>query len=209
MKRVVGILICFFFLHHGTAFAIAPDVKEFSNGNRMKFSTVGHPKSKGLNMTISCPKSWKAIEGERPNIVQKFVSKGGRGFEMALIITKPLPLPVGAVIPENELKDFFTPAEMRGMVPAGATFIDARTTQIEGLPVGILEYSMRQERAGKAADLRTVTYTFIQGTNLVQLQCMVSTGKLSTSVALARRMAEYKELFFLMANSIILNGRYK
>ena len=160
-------------------------------------------------MTLSYPKSWKAMEGERPHIVQKFVSKGGKGLEMALIITKPLPLPSGTVISEKELKEFFSPTELRGMLPPGATFVDAKPTRIEGLPAGILEYTMRQERAGKAVGVRTIAYTFIDGTNLVQLQCMVSAGKLSAPTALARRMAEFSQLFFLMANSIVLQNSYK
>lgn len=209
MNRIVTILFCLIFLPNSVVHAVTPDVKEFTDGNRMKFSTSGHPKSKGLNMTISYPRNWKAMEGERPHIVQKFVSKGGNGMEMALIMTKPLPIPSGTIISDNELKEFFSPAEMRDLVPPGATFIAAKPTQIEGLPAGILEYTMRGERAGEAVDFRTIVYTFIYGTNLVQLQCMVSTGRLSTSTALARRMAEFNQLFFLMTNSIVLQDRYR
>jgi hypothetical protein len=208
MKSILAIAFSIIFLHCSTAIAETSIIKDFTTEKQKKFSTAGHPKSKGLNMTISYPKSWKALEGERPHIVQKFVSEGGSGLELALIITKQLPLPPGTVISENELKEFFSPTELRGMLPSGATFIGARPTQIEGLPAGILEYSMRQERAGKTIDGRTIAYMFISGTNLVQIQCMVFTGQLSTSTALARRMAEFNQLFFLMANSIVLQDKY-
>lgn len=53
--------------------------------------------AKGVNFTISYPNSWRAAEGERPNILQKFVSEGGHGLEM-MILTKDLPSPPGTVL---------------------------------------------------------------------------------------------------------------
>jgi hypothetical protein len=158
-------------------------------------------------------KTGKAATDEQSNL-EKSIGRSNRyqirpKFNDLLIMTKPLPLPSGTVISENELKEFFSPTELRGMLPPGATFIEARPTQIEGLPAGILEYSMRQERAGKTVDSKAIAYMFISGTNLVQLQCMVSTGMLSTPTALARRMDEFRQVFFLMANSIVLQNRYK
>lgn len=98
---------------------------------------------------------------------------------------------------------------MKGIVPQGATFIQAKPTEIEGLPAGILEYSMRQERAGVTINSQFISYIFIYGTTMVQLQCMVGTGQISSSAALARRMDEFKPLFLLMANSIVLQDRWK
>ncbi|MDP1948575.1 MAG: hypothetical protein Q8L77_13850 [Nitrospirota bacterium] len=189
--------------------AVTPDAKEFTTGNLTKFSTAGHPKSKGVNMVLSYPNSWLAKEGERPNIVQKFVSDGGRGLEMALIITKTIPVPAGTVISESELIEFFTPAEMKGMVPPDATFIHAKPTKIEGLPAGILEFSMRLERAGKTTDGQFISYIFIYGTTMVQLQCGISTDEPTTPGVLARQMDNFKPLFFLMANSIVLQDKWK
>ncbi|MBK7808494.1 MAG: hypothetical protein IPJ51_19720 [Saprospiraceae bacterium] len=45
------------------------NTKEFMDDFRTKYSTKNHPKSKGLNYTISFPKSWIVKEGERPNII--------------------------------------------------------------------------------------------------------------------------------------------
>ncbi|RJP31871.1 MAG: hypothetical protein C4547_15005, partial [Phycisphaerales bacterium] len=59
--------------------------REFIDGRRLTFSTKDHPKARGANFTIAYPSSWKAAEGERPHIVQKFVSEGGRGFEIVMI----------------------------------------------------------------------------------------------------------------------------
>ena len=209
MKRILFYFFLLALLPGNTALAITTAEKEFSSNNRTKFSTAGHPKSKGINMVLSYPNGWLAKEGERPNIVQKFVSAGGRELEMALIMIRPLPLPAGTVISEKELNDFFTPIEMKDLIPPRATFIHAKTTRIEGLPAGILEYSMRSERAGVAMDFQFISYIFIYGNNMVQLQCAVGNGQLTTPALLARKMDKFKPLFLLMANSIVLLDKWK
>lgn len=192
----------------GHSFAQSADsAREFLDARRTTFSTQGHPKAKGIHLTVSYPSSWAAAEGERPNIVQKFVSKGGRGSEAAMIITKALPLPPGTTVSEAELEESFTPSEMRQMLPKGAKFIDAKPTRIEGLPAGILEYSIRQERAGVTIDMQIVSYVFIYNSTMVQLQCAVS-GVASSEGDISSRMARSKPLFTLMANSIVIPDKW-
>jgi len=208
LKRTLTLVFLLALFHYNLVFAATPAAKEFIDGNYIQFSTSGHPKSKGINMTISYPRSWLAKEGERPNIVQKFHSDGGQGSEIVLIITKSLPLPPGTVVPESELQEFFAPNELKKMVPQGAVFVDAESTKIESLPAGILEYSMRQERAGATIYSQVISYIFIYGTTMVQLQCAVSTDPM-TVPNLAPRMESFKPLFFMMANSIVLPDKWK
>ena len=182
-------------------------VRDFLDGNKGTFSTENHPKAKGVHFKISYPTSWAAKEGERPNIVQKFVSEGGRGLEMAMIITKSLPLPEGVTITESDLKEFFTPTEMKEMLPQGARFIDAKQTKIEGLPAGILEYSMRQERAGMVMYMQVADYIFIHRSTMVQLHCQVG-GMASSQSDISSRMERFKPLFTLMANSIVIPDKW-
>ena len=47
------------------------------------FSTKGHPKAKGVNMKLKIPNDWEINEGDRPNIVKKFVN--GNNTYMILI----------------------------------------------------------------------------------------------------------------------------
>lgn len=173
---------------------------------KTKFSTAGHPKSKGISMTIEYPTTWTAKEGERPNIVQKFTSPGGQ--EMVGIMTKSIPIPAGTKITEDELKEFFTPDEMKSLLPEVATFISAKPTKIEGLPAGILEYSMRQERAGLSIDMQVVAFIFIHEATMVQVLCSVGGGS-DQAASFPKRMAEFMPLFTLMANSIVLPDRWK
>lgn len=208
MKHITSFVLVAAFMATSFLFAAAPAAKEFVDGKRQKFSTAGHAKAKGLDMTISYPSSWAAKEGERPNIVQKFVSEGGRGLEIAAIITKSLQLSPDTTLTESDLKEFFTPAELKTVMPDGAKFIHARQTRIEGLPAGILEYSIATERAGMTIDMQVISFIVISGTTLAQFQGHVAAPGESSS-ALAERMAEFKPVFTLMANSIVLQDKWR
>lgn len=209
MKKILDLLCILALLYCGSVIAAIPDTQEVLTGKHYKFSTAGHPKSKGINMLVSYPASWKAMESDRPNIVQKFVSKGGRGLEMAMIITKKLPLPKGAIIPEEQLKSYFTIDELKKGVPPGYKYISASTTTIDNIPGGVLEYSMKQDRAGRTVAGQFITYTFIYGTTLVQFQGAVGANGSTSEGLLNSQMSEFKELFFIMANSIVLLDQYK
>ncbi|MCR4304652.1 MAG: hypothetical protein NUV63_10590 [Gallionella sp.] len=209
MKRILTLIFFLALFPGNMALAVTPAVKEFTAGNRIKFSTADHPKSKGINMTLYYPSSWLAREGERPNIVQKFSHQNGQWYESVLIYIKTLPLPVGKVLSESELKEYFTPREMKDSLPEGSVFIAAKPTKIEGLPAGILEFSLRQEKLGLSFDVQYVVYSFIYGNTMVQFVCGVSSAKPTTPAAVANHMEEFKPLFFLMANSIVLQDKWK
>lgn len=183
-------------------------ISEFLEGKRSKFDTKGHEKAKGLSMKISYPSSWVAKEGERPNIVQKFISEGGTGLEMVLIITKSLQHPGGEKPTKGEIKDFLSPSEMKDTLPPGSKFIDAKETNIENLDASILEYSMSLERAGERVLMHTVTYTFVVDSTLVQVQCQVA-GPPNAQPSVQERMEKFRSLFKLIANSIVIDSRWK
>ena len=186
--------------------AVPPAIAEFTAGDKTKYSTLNHEKAKGLNMTISFPNSWEAKEGDRPNIVQKFVSDGGAGLELFMIVTKSLP--PGTTFTEEELTEFFTENSLKEFVPDGATFISGNATKIEGLQAGILEFSKRGERAGVSIDMQTINYIFFSGSTMVQIVCQV--GSLPGSPISARdRMNEFKPLFTLIASSTVLPDKWK
>jgi hypothetical protein len=180
---------------------------ELLEGHRKIFSTDGHPKAKGVNLRIAYPESWEAKEGERPNIVQKFVSDGGSGREFALIITMELPLPPGIMLSDQDLQDLISPAELSGMLPEGATFIDAQSTEIDGAPAGLLEYALLAESAGVEVSIHAWTVNLLSDGTLVQVQFQVG-GPAGSEIELARRMEEVRPLFTAMANTIVLPERW-
>lgn len=182
-------------------------IREFVEGHRTTFSTKGHPKANGVNFTIAYPNGWKSAEGERPNIVQKFVSEGGRGLETMMIIAIELPVPAGTTIAGQELVELVAPSALREMLPRGATFVSAKSTAIEADPAGILEFTMRADRAGMSLFMHAWTLNFIQGNTLVQVQFQVG-GLAGAESEVERRMAAYKPLFTLMANTIVFPDKW-
>lgn len=63
----------------------------FDDGFTKEYRTGGHTKSKGIDVGIQYPASWKAEEGRRPHIVQKFTSENGYGSTMALLLVRAFP----------------------------------------------------------------------------------------------------------------------
>lgn len=185
---------------------ISPTTKEFLDGKAIKYSIKGHPKSKGASFTIKYPASWEAEEGERPNIVQKFVSDNGKGFEMAMIITKSIP--PDEPFTQADVQEIFSPEGLKQMVPDGGKFLSAKSTKIENEPAGIVEYSMRNERAGMKVEARTLMLFFLQKRTLVSVQFWVWPSPYSSD-SIAKRYESFRLLFVSMMNSIVFDDKWK
>lgn len=199
--------------------------------DRTKFSTEGHPKANGLIMSLEYPSKWTAEEAGDSKIVQTFVRPSDQELVLVQIQIKPISLPPVATFTEQDLKDLFTTSQMKEWVPSkpwtsaghtsprSATFIDAKPTKIAGLPAGILEYSVHEEREGKSADARIVAFIFVHKTTnsvnpdevhhmMVWLTCSVAVRP-GQAASLQQRMSEFMPLFTLMANSVVVPDKWK
>lgn len=183
---------------------ISDAAKEMLDGKATKFATKGHPKSKDSAFTIKLPSSWVAKEGERPNIVQKFVSENGTGNAMAIITTSTIPPEES--LTEASINEALSSDSLKEMVPEGARFINAQTTKIENEPAGILEYSARMERVGQTLETQTLTLFFFQGRTMVGLQFWL--GGQVDSKELRRQFTAYRPLFNMIMNSIVFDDKW-
>jgi hypothetical protein len=175
-------------------------VGEFEAGAIEKFSTRGHPKANGVVMTLPYPKSWSAAEGERPDVVQKFVSDSGKGLEQVLIITTALP----ADITPQKIEELLSEGGIKDCLPKGATFIGASQTKIANQPAGLLEYSMPQEGAKAKLDTHTVACIFVQARTMVQVQFQIIGSTFTDS---KMRLPLFRPLWDDMMHSIVLADR--
>ena len=112
--------------------------EEFARNYIHTYKTKGHPKAKGLELSINYPVSWSADEGLRPHVVQKFISENGKGLEMFLIMVKNLPLPQDSIFDKKYLDEFFTVSTLKAMVPSNATFISAKPITLDAQKAGVL-----------------------------------------------------------------------
>lgn len=181
--------------------------KEFASGYIYAFRTKNHPKSKNSDWQIKVPKSWKAEEADRPNIIQKFIDDYGDGINSIMLYVKELPLEKGYKVTNKELTDFFVESNMKEMVPNGQRFLSFEKIQIEGKIAGMLEMEGITERINNKAQMRSVQFIFIHENKMFMLQCFVSSLDLSEDLSL--KMKKYLPLFKSVANTIVLFDRYK
>ncbi|MCZ7652670.1 MAG: hypothetical protein M5U13_16465 [Thermoanaerobaculia bacterium] len=203
---LTGVLVSFL-LVVGSA-AAAADSNNWYAAPRQTFSSAGHPKSKGVSLRISYPASWKASEGERPNIVQKFASDGGSGWDFLMITTKDLPLDPRVELTAEDLEALLAPSALREMAPDGATVKDARRTRIEAMPAGLLEYRIRGERLGVVVVFDTIALIFVSGHTLVQVS-LQSTSASVEQGAEPGHWRDMKALFLSIANSLVVEERWR
>jgi hypothetical protein len=181
---------------------------EFSRGYTRVFRTKDHPKAKGVDFQIRHPVSWRAAEGDRPNVIQKFVSENGRGLEMVMLMVKDLPLPPGRRITERELDGFFVERELRQMLPAGARFITGKPITLDGHRGGVLVFDQTVQRLDVALTIRSLHFMSIRGGKMITVQCMVSTPP-GQDATLQERFSRVEPLFRLVGDSFILQEQYR
>lgn len=171
------------------------------------FKTKGHVKSKNTDWQIKVPKSWKAEEGDRPNIIQKFTSDYGSGNKSIMLIVKEMPLPKGYKITKKELIELYTEKEIKGMVPEGGKFISFTKMTFDNNIGAMLEFEQIVDRLDFNIKMRAVLFMFVKGDKWYLLQCNVGSEKVNSDLSL--EMKKYIPLFKLVANTIVVNDQYK
>jgi hypothetical protein len=181
---------------------------EVVRGYSRVYRTKGHPKAKGVDFQIRYPASWRPAEGERPNIIQKFVSENGRGLESILLAVKDIPLPEGYKPTKTELDEFFSDRELRGLAPTGARVISVRPIVLDGQKGGMVIFDQTGQRLETTFTMRNVSFVTVRRNKMIFVSCLISspTGK---EAQLQDRFTRIKSLFKWVANSFVLQEQYK
>ena len=78
-SKFMKILLLFAFIFQGTSL-LSQNFNltgEINNGQLGEYISIyNHPKAKGVNLKLKVPLGWEVAEGDRPNIVKKFVNHG-------------------------------------------------------------------------------------------------------------------------------------
>lgn len=180
---------------------------EFTSGFTTIFKTKGHLKSKNTDWQIKVPKSWKAEEADRPNIIQKFTSDYGAGNQIIMLMVKDMPQQKGQIITMQELNRLFTEKEMKNMLPDGGKFISFTKMTFDNHIGGMMEIEQIRESLDFKVKIRMAQFMFIRDNKMYILQGMVSTDETLTDLSL--EMKKYMPLYKLVANSIVVNDQYK
>lgn len=180
---------------------------EFTDGYTQLFKTKGHIKSKGTDWQIKVPLSWKAQEGERPNIIQKFISDYGDGKQSISLIVKDLNLPKGYIPTKKDLSEMFTEKGMKEMVDEDSKFISSTKMTFDSNIGGMLEIEKVISRLDLKAKIRMARFIFINNGKMYFLNGTIITDNLNEDLSI--QMKKILPLYKLVANSIIINDQYK
>lgn len=148
-------------------------VGEFADGYRQRFTSDGHGKAQGINLVLQLPKSWKAQEGERPHIVQKWVSQNGTGLEMILLDIRDAK---GYTPTNTEIEAFVSSGEVKDTILSGSTYLNSSVFSLEMQKGYRLETSMIQERAGMKLYQHMDMYQLFFHGKAIGLMCQSSSS---------------------------------
>jgi hypothetical protein len=181
----------------------------FRNGERLVWDSTGHEKAKGIRMKISYPRTWKAEEGSRPNIVQKFTSDSGRGMEMVLVQTKALPKPYNRELSEKEKQEAVSREMAKGFIPNGGRFVSHKVTEIDGEVCAMIEFEVLREQIGLQIGQKMLTFIIPRKGALLMIQCSTGGDASSGFEAINKHYEEVKPLFLLISSSCVLTEKWK
>ena len=182
---------------------------EFLDGYKYKYvnyNSIG--KSKGVAFSIESPKTWVAKDGNRPNIVQKFVSENGRGLELFLISINEMPLQPGEKVTEKDVAEILNPKDIKDFLPEGASYIKSEKLTLENLPGFWVHFKMEMPRVRNTIGMETIMYTIFYKNKVIQMQGQVTTSVNGKEIV-GGGLKKHEKLFDLMANSFVIANMYK
>lgn len=187
------------------------DFDLFRNGEKFVWDSTGHVKAKGVRMKISYPRTWKAAEGDRPNIVQKFLGGSVRGMTMTVTI-QTRSIPGFAEMTEKERQELKTEFLSRDMakecVPEVGRLISHKVTKIDGEPCAMMEFESLGERVGLKIGLKNLVFFIPRKDVLLTVTCATA-GDVSTGFdAINKHYEEAKPLFLLISSSCVLTDKW-
>lgn len=180
--------------------------EEFERGFTTVYRTKGHPKAKGTDFQVRIPMSWRAKEGERPNVIQLFRSESGRGAAMCLLMANAMDLPRGTRLTKQDIDETFSQSGLREIAAGYGTFVSGKSIVIDRHPGGMVIVDVTQQRLDQVLSGRSVMYMALQRENILSLQCMTFADN---GVEAAKVFSRHEATFRLSANSFVIQDQYK
>lgn len=188
--------------------------KEISSGYTYTFNAKGHRKSKNTDWQIKIPKSWYAKEGDRPNIIQKFISECGNGSEMIVLLVQDLndafdlneiELELGEEKDDFLRELFYSEDFAKEMIPGNGSLISIQRISIAFNEAVMFTFETRMESFGIEIKMRMLYFMILNQDRIFYVQASVNTKNLKED--LSARMDKFLPLFMRVANSIVINNK--
>jgi hypothetical protein len=194
--------------------------RELLDGYMQRYATDGKGKAKGVKFHLDYPQSWAAKEGDRPNIVQKFMSENGRGLEMAMVIVKSLPAEVQGISTEEWAQEFrrmVSAGELAQDLPGGFVYVEGAYHALDGAPGYVRKSRGIQKRVDGTLFSVLLEYTFCWNDRFMGLHFTTAVGHPADAVVDAEveaqkaeeRFQHWKPLFHAMANKFVIDSKWE
>jgi hypothetical protein len=181
--------------------------QDLITGEQFEYSLKGHTKAGGLDVSLKCPSSWRAEEGIRPHIVQKFTGEAFGGIlPGCMIVVQDLPAWASLFL-KDEIGAEALSESLREIIPPNATYLGGGKTQIDGEPGAWLKYHYQDERAGMRADMYSLMYILFYNGKMLAIQCNVG-GVAGDKEIMEDAFASYLPLFQTIGNSVVIHDKW-
>ena len=177
--------------------------KGITEGLSTRFSSKGHPKSKGREFSISIPYSWRSREGSRPNIIQTFHNKAGHGPLQCILSVHPIPNQISS----SEFLELILDEDPSGFLQDGASLIRSDRVTVDGLPGAEIVSNLKVERVGIKLSTRTVQYVVVDDSHYFLINFLLAEQDGPDS-ALDGLESKYLRLIKAMASSFVILDQY-
>lgn len=180
-------------------------VSEFLDGFIQRFQTDGSGKSQGIILNLKLPSSWKGGNGERPHIVQKWVSQNGTGLEFIMLDIRdakgfsPKRSDIDLLISSSEIKEF---------VPQGATYINSGKFSLEQQTGFWIETKFQMERVGIDIYQNQLTYYLFFYEKAIGIMCQTG-GLPKNKRQVDKNFNLIRPLCQQVLNSLVLDQSYE
>ncbi len=181
--------------------------KEFLDGFRNKYENSGLGKSQGIRFSIEFPKTWKSEDGNRPHIVQKFISGRGKGLSMFMIGIYDLSLQPDEIITESEIDEILNPSDLKEIIPEDVEIMNYGKLTLEGLPGYWVNYNITMQRAKNNITMETASYFIYYKDKLIKFEGSASVFLDNIKIN-SGGLNKYETLFDQMINSFVLYNKY-
>lgn len=181
--------------------------EEFLHGFKYRYKSDGSGKAKGVRFHIDIPATWKAAEGDRPNIVQKFRNKNGHGMAHIMFMVRKISDNENDPEINVEIQSLLLDGNISEFVPDGYKLVSGGKLMLEGQPGYWLKLKASEKRLRYTIDMEMLTYSIFFKNFNIQIHGQIATS-LNGEAVNDGDIKKYESLFDQVANSLVLQDVY-
>jgi hypothetical protein len=179
--------------------------REMNDRKTVRFSSSNHSKSAGIDVALSAPASWLQSEGDRPHVVQQWLSQNGSGDMVVSLLIKADDRLQG--FQEADVIEMMSDGG-KGLVGDNDTVLSSKLVHIDGAPAIRMDFiSTRDNAVGEITSFNRA-YFIIQSGAFIHLGCGVARMKTEKDIS-EKRFPALQDLCEQVAITLSIANRYQ